>query len=415
VWSLRPAAGFYDQPPLLAWVLFSVRTTLGSSPLALRLVPVFMGVVGTVALLPFVRDRALWALWWAAIPPLAWLTLFSTPDALLLGAWAVGLAAGIRGGWGWVLAGLAAGLASQAKYSGFALYPLLLCGAGPAVLRDRRVWLGMVLAVGVAAPNAVWVASHDAVTLRFQASEGIWSSRAPGLWGPPIQAVGQLVVVTPVAAFAGLVWAWRRAPDVLNGTCDTVDRMCWWTSVPLLLFFFLAALGGPPEAHWPAAAWIGIGVGLCRSQALARAAWTGAWFALLCSAGLAAHGVWPWMPLPNDPVHRLTEGESLGAVVGRFALPDGVAAWEAGVDDAMPVYTERYQEAALIHYYTGIEARVLPGCGRANQYDLWPSVVSESGLFVRPRTGGAPTCALAHWTSLSSPQTLGRWQIFEAE
>jgi len=413
VWSLHPAAGYFDQPPLIALVLAPVRAVFGSSALALRLVPVLMGICGTLILLPFARDRALWLLWWGAIPPLAWLTLFSTPDALLLGAWALGLAAGIRGGWSWVLAGVAAGLASQAKYSGFALYPLLMCGAGAAALRDRRVWIGLVVAAGIAAPNLFWNASHDWVSVRFQGSEGLWHPHAPGLSGPVFQALGQLAVVTPIAAVTGLVWSGRAARGVLSGEAERVDRMCWWTSVPLLAFFFFAAIGGPPEAHWPAAAWIGIGLGLARCPRLETAAWTGAWFALLCSVGLGVHGLRPWLSLPSDPADRLTAGEALGPVVGRFALPIGVAAWDPGVDGAIPVYTERYQEAALIHYHTGIEARTLPGCGRPNQYDLWPETVAESALFVRPRTGGPPGCADAVWSKRGPVKDIGRWQIFE--
>ena len=237
----------------MAWVLLAVRSTLGSSPLALRLVPVLMGILGTFALLPYVRDRALWSLWWVAIPPLAWLTLFSTPDALLLGAWAVGLAAGIRGGWGWVLAGVAAGLASQAKYSGFALYPLLLCGAGPAVLREPRAWLGLALAVGIAAPNALWVASHDAVTLRFQASEGIWHPRAPGLWGPPLQALGQLVVVTPVSGPTATMQSHQRISptDTSFGVGKFTlpgGQLQGYLSVQNLRGLVMSVGGGTPQA-----------------------------------------------------------------------------------------------------------------------------------------------------------------------
>ncbi len=423
MWSLRPAGGYYDQPPLIAWVLAAVRAVAGQSPLALRLAPIAMGVLGAVVLLESARDRGLLLLWWVAIPPLAWLTLFSTPDAFLLGAWAVGLAAGIRGGWGWLLAGLAAGLASQAKYTGFALYPLLMIGAGSTGIRDRRVWAGLALAAAIAMPNLAWNASNDWVTFRFQLGEGLLSPRAPGLFGPPIQIASQLAVVTPVAAVAGLAWLGMSAREVLAGSAEVADRMCWWTAAPLLVFFAVAAVGGPPEAHWPAPAWIGIGLGLARFRRLSRAAWTGAWFGLLCSIGLTIHGVKPWLSLPKDPGARLTEGPIIASVVGRFSLPNGVAAWDPGVDAAIPVYTERYQEAAFIHYYTGIDARVLPGCGRPSQYDLWPRDLPDAALMVRPATRGDALCSDGIWPERSAPHQIdgvdvfgrrvGRWQIFE--
>jgi len=99
--------------------------------------------------------------------------------------------------------------------------------------------------------------------------------------------------------------------------------------------------------------------------------------------------------------------------VGRFALPNGVAAWDPGVERATPVYTERYQEAALIHYYTGIEARTLAGCGRRNQYDLWADRPPARAIFVRPRTSGPPDCVLGHWPETGPRQDVGRWQLFE--
>ena len=413
VWSLRPAAGFYDQPPLIAWVLAAVRAVAGDSPLALRSAPIAMGVVGSLALLEPARDRGLLLLWWVAIPPLAWLTLFSTPDAFLLGAWAVGLACGIRGGWYWLLAGVAAGLACQAKYSGFALYPLMMVGAGMANLRDRRIWFGLAIALSFAVPNLVWNASHDWVSFRFQFAEGLAHARPPGLWGWVLQPLGQVAVVTPIAALAGFAWLGVSARQMWSGEAEVTDRLCWWTSAPLLVFFWAAAAAAPAEAHWPAPAWIGIGLGLARSRDLSKGAWTGAWFALMCSVVVAIHGVQPWLSLPSDPALRLTEGAVVASVVGRFALPDGVAAWDPGVEESVPVYTERYQEAAFIHYYTGIEARVFPGCGRANQYDLWPVELPESALMVRPTTGGPDLCSDAVWPVKSRAHNVGRWQIFE--
>ncbi|MEM6931183.1 MAG: hypothetical protein AAF602_29905, partial [Myxococcota bacterium] len=56
------------------------------------------------------------------------------------------------------------------------------------------------------------------------------------------------------------------------------------------------------------------------------------------------------------------------------------------------------QEAALVHFHTGIPAVVLPGCGRRSQYDLWPPRDGRpEGWFVRPARSGVPRCAGAHF------------------
>ena len=146
-------------------------------------------------------------------------------------------------------------------------------------------------------------------------------------------------------------------------------------------------------AHWPAPAWIGLGLGLSRASGrLLDTAWVCAWLALFASCAVWLHGYHPLAQLPKDPATRLTEGPVVAEIVGRWALPAGVGAREAGVVDAMPVLTERYQEAAFIHYYLGIPASKAPGCGRRDQYDLWAGRSPEQAIFVKPSTGGEALC-----------------------
>ena len=50
------------------------------------------------------------------------------------------------------------------------------------------------------------------------------------------------------------------------------------------------------------------------------------------------------------------------------------------------VYTERYQEAAWVHFYAGLPGRRYRACGRADQYDLWPEPPEFEPIFVRQGT-----------------------------
>lgn len=418
-WSQEPALGYYDQPPAIAWILAATRAVLGDAPQALRAPSLLAHAVGLAAILTVAGDRGFAALWWVALPPLAGLTLLAVPDAYLLAAWAVGLAAAHRGGRMWLLAGLAGGVASLSKYSGIALLPLLILGAGRRDWRSPWPWAGLALAVGMLAPNLYWNAAHDWVTFRFQLHEGLLHEQPPGLWGPARQVLDQVVVVTPFAAAAGVWWAVRARP-----TDDRITRLCWVSSVPLLVGFAVAAAGGPPEAGWPAPAWIGVGIGLSHARGrLASVAWVGAWLACFATLAVAAHVRAPLIPLPADPAARIAAGPVLAEGVARWTLPVGVAIGEAGVADATPVVTERYQEAALIAHGTGIRAAVLPGCGRASQYSLWPGPTPERALFVRPHTSGPPACALAVYPEVGRAQVLrgtdpagrpvGPWDLFE--
>ncbi len=410
VWSLQPALGYYDQPPLIAWVLAAARAGLGESTLALRAAPIALGIASIASLVPYARDRSLWLVWALGLPPLWLMTQLAVPDALLIAAWGGALAAAIRGGRAWVLAGILAGLASLAKHTGLGLMPLLLLGADASERRTPWPWVGWGLSLALVAPNLAWNASHDWVTLRFQFSEGLASPNAPGWVGPIEQGLGQALFATPLAFAAAVAWAVRWPGD-------RVDRLCWASSVPLLVFFALAAVGGPPEAHWTAPAWVGVGLGLSRSSGrVHRLAAVGAWLAAFASLAATVHAERPLLALEVDPADRLREGEALGRGVARWALPTGVARWEDAVRQATPVVTERYQEAALVHYYTGIEARVLPGCGRPSQYDLWPFEVPDSAMFVRPSRSGPPACAEARFGELPRPAPIrgggGRWDLF---
>lgn len=420
-WSDALAWGYFDQPPLIAWVLALARALWGDSPLALRLLPLSAGLGGALALLPFARDRSLWLLWALGLPPLWLMTQLAVPDALLIGAWAASLACALAGGRGWIAAGLFAGLAGLAKPTGWLLMPLLLGGAG-AQRRTAWPWIGAGLALALIGPNLLWNAGHDWVMLRFQVGEGLLHPRPPGAWGPLRQVVESGLFATPFAAAAA--WAWWASTCAALPTVDRIDRLCLWASAPVAVGFALAAVGGPPEAHWVAPAWLGAGLGLSRSTGrLLRLAWLGAWLGAFASVALAVHAWLPLAPLRPDPGTRLTEGALLAEAVGRWALPLGISAGEAGAAQGTPVLTERYQEAALIRYHTGLPAWVLPGCGRANQDDLWPVALPEHAFFVRPARSGPPDCALARYSEASGPHPLraidavgrpvGPWQLFE--
>lgn len=404
VWSLRPAFGYYDQPPLTAWVLAAARQ-LGDHALALRLPGVLAGALAPLGLLPYARRRGLFLLWCAALPPFFWLGLFATPDALLLPAWTLALAGALRGGRGWLVAGFGGGLAFLAKHTGAAVLPLLLLAADPGERRSRWPWLGLAIAAALAAPNIVWNAAHEGVTFAFQLREGLWHPHAPGPTGP-LQVLGQqLGVVTPVAAIAGLAWMARRPRG-------RVDRMLWAASAPLLAFFAVAAIGGPPDAHWPAPAWIAVGLGLSRaSERLARLAGAGALVALAFDVLLAVHASRPLVDLPRDPGDRLREGRALARSVAPLLA-----------ESPGPVFTERYQEAALLHWHLGVPARTWPGCGRPNQYDLEPVALPAAAWMVRPATSGPDLCTDRDRPARTGAielvgldrdgRRVGRWQAF---
>lgn len=409
-WSERLAAGYYDHPPAIAWLIAPFAELFGRTSLGVRAGPVLVGTLAVLALLPSARDKWLLVTILGALPLYTLGGVLATPDAPLLAAWMLALGGALRGNW--LVAGLGAGLAGLSKYTGWGLWPLLVAGVlfGPAEDRARslRALLpGVALTLALIAPNLVWNAQHDWISVKFQlghglGGEGATSKVAPGPLGALEFLAAQVGLVSPVlfGAFVAF-WAvgWRG---------DRVDRLCFWTSLPVLVFFTVAAALARGEPNWAAPAWVGAAVGVARAAGrTTRAGWVGAGLGAVLSAFVLVHLHKPVVDLPNDPTARL----GVGGV-----LAESVEAW--GIE---PVYTERYQEAALIRYYEGLEAYALPGVGRLDQYDLWPIRWSDRALFVRRwRSGDAmpsdPFCAdrgerevATERNALGEP--LERWQV----
>jgi 4-amino-4-deoxy-L-arabinose transferase-like glycosyltransferase len=405
-WALRPGWGAYDQPPLIAWVLAAERAVGGDHTLALRagLVVGWSAAVGV--LLRWARDPALLLVLLAGLPVLAFLTKLAVPDALLLAWWAAALAAAL-GGRGWVLAGLCVGLASLSKYTGLLLFPLLLVAAEPG--ERRRALRGLAVGLLLLVPNFLWNATHGWQTVAFVLGEGVWSPHPPGWSGPPRQLLEQVWLAGPLVAGAGVAWAARPG-------ATREERFAWWTSVPVFVLFAVAAVGGPPEAHWPAPAWIGVALGLSSTRGAVRSvARAGAVMAAATTLVFVAHVERPLVPLAGDPAARFGEGRVLAQAV--------VAAAAEAPD--LPLLTERYQEASLLAWWTQRPAQVLPGCGRIVEGTDRPFDPPPQAWFVRPARSGPATCVGTRYGVVRGPRVLrgtdragravGPWDVFRID
>ncbi len=396
VWSRHLAAGYFDHPPAIAWLIHSGATLLGDTERGVRLAGLLLGGLSVLFAASIAEDRLRVATVLISMPLFCLGGLLATPDAPLIAAWTGAMLAWTRGSWAGV--GLCCGLAMLSKYTGVLLLPLLVL-AEPSALRTRGPYLAALLALAVYSPNVAWNLEHDLVSWRFQLNHVASSTDGLGF------ALAQLGLASPLLALGFLAWwavGWRG---------DRVERLCWWTSLPVLAVAIWA--GG--EANWAAPAMIGPAVALGRrGGAWERLAWIGAGVAMLMSGTAMLHFQTPLLDLPNDPRERVTGGR---------VLAESVKAW-----DIPNVYTSRYQEAALIQFYSGVEAFALPQAGRPDQYDLWAAPLADHALFVRPWRASTSMLMLDLGYDTSGPNTVSaylmetdgvtprlaaRWQVYE--
>lgn len=393
-WSRTLAAGYLDHPPGIPFLIRASSALFGATSIGVRGAAVVAAISAAGILLPRAGNRALYLLLVAGIPLFTLGGILATPDVPLLLGWAIALRGGLDRNW--LLAGVGVGIAGLGKLTGYGLWPLLFLGSP----RDwRRMLPGVALALVVLAPNLWWNASHDWVTWRFQLRHGLDSDAL----GPALFLLGQSAVVTPVLFGAMVAW-W--------GSAWKTERMLVATSLPVMVFFTLAAARGAGEANWAAPAYLSAVVGLSRAGGrIQRAAWLGGGMAACFSLAVVVHLYTPVVDFPGDPTGRLGVGRDLA---------QSVQAW--GVQ---PVYTERYQEAALIEYYAGVPALALPGGSRPTQSDLSPFPDAEHALFVRPYRSG-PTlpsdrfCADHGGANVvtehnADGSVIDRWQVYEVE
>lgn len=187
LWSRHLAAGYFDHPPAIAFVIRFGTLILGDTPLGVRLGALVLSALasalvwrGAAILLEDEGSGARACLFFNLTLLASVETLAATPDApAVAGAAAVlfTLAKIWRSGNGrwWLATGLAAGLTLLSKYTAFFL------GAGILAWlifspRARHwflspwLYLGGLLALAIFLPNLFWNASHGWATFVFQLS-----------------------------------------------------------------------------------------------------------------------------------------------------------------------------------------------------------------------------------------------------
>ncbi|MEJ2714631.1 MAG: glycosyltransferase family 39 protein [Acidihalobacter sp.] len=242
-WSRHLAWGYFDHPPMIAYLIAAGTRLLGTTQLGVRLVPSMMSIalvwmVYRLAAVYWRNSRAaLWALVLAVSTPLfAVGGMITTPDIPLLFFWGATVLLTLRAlermrPFDWLLMGLCAGLGMLSKFPMALLYVALLfallsTSRGRRSLATPYPWLALLTTAIVTTPMWIWEYTHNWGSFGFHFRQGLGSSvgatpatgaasSSGGLHTLLAYVAGQAGIITPLlllVVIAGLVQAFRRAP-----------------------------------------------------------------------------------------------------------------------------------------------------------------------------------------------------------
>lgn len=263
MWSKHLAGGYYDHPPMVAYVIRLGTMIAGDTTLGVRLVsillalPMSWAVYQAASVLFGGRQVAATAAILLNVTLMAAVgTLIVTPDAPLLVASSFVLYALAkvletgRGAW-WLGVGLAAGTALLSKYTALFFGPAILIWL--AIVPKLRRWLispwlylGGLVALLMFAPVILWNADHHWVSFIKQMGRARIEDFRPVFIGELVPT--QIAFATPlvfILGAMGLHALFHRRAGALAARV-LVDTMFW----TIVAYFIWHALHARVEANW---------------------------------------------------------------------------------------------------------------------------------------------------------------------
>jgi 4-amino-4-deoxy-L-arabinose transferase-like glycosyltransferase len=289
-WSRHPALGYFDHPPMIAWINWIFSRLIGSTELGVRF-PMSLMMVGAVAVIVTTAARIIpnaqgvkWvAMIWLVSPLMIGFATISTPDTPAIFFSTCALASVLRVAlnddadlpgssaaiW-WLLFGLFCGLAFLSKYTTVLLpaaviASLTLSAKGRRHFRRPYLYLAAILSLLIFSPVIYWNSRHQWASFLFQLHHGVSdpssdapASRIPLIVRMPLNVLlyfaGQALLWTPVLFVIGLVILTANAKRILQ--IAEIDRLLLFCAALPLGVFALASAHKLGEANWPCFAYV---------------------------------------------------------------------------------------------------------------------------------------------------------------
>jgi dolichol-phosphate mannosyltransferase len=441
-WSRHLDWGYYDHPPLVAYLIALGTGLFGQNEFGVR----FVGVLLSTAVLWLVyrmtvnyahqtrkpddrfspQSAGLWALAAIAATPLFSIGGFlATPDVPMAFFWTLAVALTFcivkdsRPRYG-VLLGLGIGLGLLGKYP-FGILPLGLLLALASTREGRRhlhtttPYLAAAVAVVVLIPHLLWLGQHAYVSVLFQLGHGLGGgpvsiTQRLGMFAQFV--AGQAGVLTPIlfvlflgALARGVTGLFRADAGPHTGTGDIriLNGVLVVPAALTALLFTAASFFAKSQTNWPAAAYptlaILVGINLAHMVRATRARKALAFGAVGLAAVISAYAhleaAHPLVPYASSVFDKVQDKRGLARWVE--ALREGAGP----VGRAAPLFADNYRTASLLAFYLPdhpqTDAPFESGSGA--QYALWR------------RSGGEATGMAWYFTRFASDPRVA--QLFD--
>jgi len=412
LWSLRPALGYFDHPPMVAWLIAGAGAIAGGVPseFALRL-PFF--VAGGLAVLfagllarelsSHPRAPVYAALLTAASPMLHLTGALALPDAPVIAAytaalWLLARARGRR----WIGAGVAVGIALVSKYTAALLAPALigLVAWDPELRRDLRTrwpWLGGAVAVLLFLPTLLWDAARGFPSIGFQLHHGCRDGATLRSFSEFLGA--QVLGAGPVAIGLGVA-------VLVRAKTSPERRVAAAALLPLAVTIY-ANTRGSGEANWPAIVYPALAAAaaslLVRVRPGRALVWASVGLVALIAVFFAVEQQRPRLLAGTSAYARFHGWRELAREV-RADVAEVCAAPGTSCDPADPfVFPTTYRQAGELAYYGGWR-RFGPAHGRISHLDVWGEAPRDGETFFHV---GDEERALAHFRARVEAERAG--------
>jgi Dolichyl-phosphate-mannose-protein mannosyltransferase len=371
VWSRFLSWGYYEHPPMIAWVIRLCTTLLGDTQWAMEVGSQGLTLLVFVLIFQLARRQfgvraAFFSVLLLEAAPLyavgSMIFIIDTP-LMVFYSWAA-----VEFWRGWALknnaayyrAGIALGLALLSKFTAilFLAAAFLFLVSSPErrkAFRNPHLWTALVLGLLIFSPFLYWNHLNGWISLGSQLEKGLTG----GKFG--IQALafvfGQPLILGPVLFFL-LAGAWTRACLRDGWRDDPSAYLLFLTGVPLLVFTLAAFKGKYTDPSWGNVAWLFGAVLLGKSLAenwprisrvrkwvVGGAVFLTGWFPVLL---IAIHIFFPYLPVAahQDRTLEMRGWRELGRGLAREytrVFPN---------QEKVFVVADDYQLAGVISFYT---------------------------------------------------------------